>query len=790
MPLDPRYLIPETLSQVSRTGMVTFKAGEAMTVGDIIYFNGMDNAHPIAFKASALSGDTSNTSLWLCTETIGIGKFSSAKQAMLIAGVDTSAASVQPSPVYLSETDGGYEVDTNAPTIRVRVGEVLIKDATNGAVYLRPQAFSGVEASGGGGGGNATMLVWRPGGVASGNVATTWSGLVTLIGATDSPVIVWCDPSAAGTFTITTGTANLAGKVKFFADTEVVVNVNPGAQLDGGGRFEGNFQFQATSTNVELITATGTEQEFWYFHLEQYAVENGAAFTGIGFGCEDTALLSIDLKRCGYLGGDVFRIDDSSTLRVCYESTASEAGEGSETFYTSSVVGQSVLVYLFDDSTFGFSSVGTALAAQTTVAILSSSAGVRNNTAVTLLDYGRGSAQYVLSGSASQGYGDALRFSDWDTLYFVANSRPAAQPIQVLLESSTGVGTSGPYDCRDWHILGGSNSSTGDAYSGLTVTSGAVLQPPPASFKNLFLSFANETGQFLPLDGTPWVCHFENVVFGKDAGTNIPIFTGTGGDGALRLTFDNCDIGVSQAAPNVIGGTSGSSSTLQFRGTTEVADDTLAFQSMGAIAYVAPTAFVSHSHANSDQSFAGLKIIPDSLNYVMPGPSTPAFSSSTENFVTDVDGFPSYQSFPVGTHIHAGALYRISGTYTVDYTGNHDVDVFIRMASSSAGLAAGTLIAGWTTDAVTVPPGTKRVAFEVMVKVTSLVAGSNVTSWGHIFEYQSTAFPAVAGIFPVDSSPGISAWATAFIGLTFDWPPGVTAGTDVVLNSFSIERVS
>lgn len=154
MTLNPREMAPDVLSTVARLCAVKCKVGENFTFNDLIYFSGMDDAHPIAYKASAADITTCQSSIWICQETIsatGIpgGSYTVAHVRALITGIDTSAASAVGSPVYLSDIPGGYVLDDVNPTNLIRVGEVLIKDATNGAVLLMPQSVGGVASTGG-----------------------------------------------------------------------------------------------------------------------------------------------------------------------------------------------------------------------------------------------------------------------------------------------------------------------------------------------------------------------------------------------------------------------------------------------------------------------------------------------------------------------------------------------------------------------------------------------------------------------------------------------------------------
>jgi hypothetical protein len=219
MALNPKELSPEVLADNAGAGTVRFKAGEAIEQHDILYFSNMDDAHPVALRASAATAATCRTSLWVSTERIPAGGYGQARNRQVLLRVDAGATAQ--AAVYLSDTPGAWAL--TAGTNSVQVGEVVVTGST-GTVLIIPFAFGGLSAGGGGGGGTGgASYLWAPGGGV--NAGAQWEELsdvhaaaVAAFGADLPSIEVLVDATAASD----TATIDLACEGLNFQSFELI----------------------------------------------------------------------------------------------------------------------------------------------------------------------------------------------------------------------------------------------------------------------------------------------------------------------------------------------------------------------------------------------------------------------------------------------------------------------------------------------------------------------------------------------------------------------------------------
>lgn len=175
MPINPRDISPEVLGDNVGGQRLFFKAGEDIAANDLIVFNGQDDAHPVAFKATASDVLDAGAALWIAGERTPQNKYGVARYRSLLEGVTTVGATR--SPVYLSDMAGGWSETPG--TNSVRVGEIL-KQGVGGSVLLMPAAYG---AAGGGGSPSTpsvgSTMVWAPGGGI--NADNQWEELSDII---------------------------------------------------------------------------------------------------------------------------------------------------------------------------------------------------------------------------------------------------------------------------------------------------------------------------------------------------------------------------------------------------------------------------------------------------------------------------------------------------------------------------------------------------------------------------------------------------------------------------------
>lgn len=103
---------------------------------DLVTVSGMDGGYATVVKAR--DGVTDEDGLWVALEEIRgdagrIGLWAIEKD------IDTSSASAGNSPIYLSDATAGAWVLTAPTGSPIKVGKVLVKDATAGAVLIQPR---------------------------------------------------------------------------------------------------------------------------------------------------------------------------------------------------------------------------------------------------------------------------------------------------------------------------------------------------------------------------------------------------------------------------------------------------------------------------------------------------------------------------------------------------------------------------------------------------------------------------------------------------------------------------
>ena len=102
--------------------------------GDIVTLSGVAGAYPTVERAR--DGVTDETQLFVAAQEIR--EFGAIELWQIQTGVDTDAAAADGDPIYLSAGTAGAWTATAPAGSPITVGKVLIKDATTGAVLIRP----------------------------------------------------------------------------------------------------------------------------------------------------------------------------------------------------------------------------------------------------------------------------------------------------------------------------------------------------------------------------------------------------------------------------------------------------------------------------------------------------------------------------------------------------------------------------------------------------------------------------------------------------------------------------
>lgn len=117
-------------------------AGENLSQWDIVLPTGATGPHPTVSKADADAAGSQAGVLWIATGQATSGERLIVVPWVILTDVDTSAASADGDPVYLSTTAGGWTATkpSGADDVAVVIGQVLNDDtaANGGSVMLAP----------------------------------------------------------------------------------------------------------------------------------------------------------------------------------------------------------------------------------------------------------------------------------------------------------------------------------------------------------------------------------------------------------------------------------------------------------------------------------------------------------------------------------------------------------------------------------------------------------------------------------------------------------------------------
>jgi hypothetical protein len=176
--------VDDTTLQLGQETMVRIIAGEAIADGQPVYITGASGVFPTGAKAKADTEDTAYV-VGLATHNIS----GSAEGFVVVRGivhnVDTSGTPVSETwlagdSLYLSPTTAGAltKVKPVAPNIQVRVGRVVVCDATVGSIYVNPSMLSTSSSTTSAGAGvefymDGTVITAT--GNQNSNVIETWS---------------------------------------------------------------------------------------------------------------------------------------------------------------------------------------------------------------------------------------------------------------------------------------------------------------------------------------------------------------------------------------------------------------------------------------------------------------------------------------------------------------------------------------------------------------------------------------------------------------------------------------
>lgn len=134
---------------------------------------------PKAVKADADAALIHAGIMMVATGAAAAGEKFLAVPSIVITGVDTSASTAAGYPVYLSTTAGGWTATkpSGADDAVVPVGVVLVDDATDGAVMLRPGAVAvdGFKKVGTAGVVTAGVTISLGANFANGKAVATWA---------------------------------------------------------------------------------------------------------------------------------------------------------------------------------------------------------------------------------------------------------------------------------------------------------------------------------------------------------------------------------------------------------------------------------------------------------------------------------------------------------------------------------------------------------------------------------------------------------------------------------------
>lgn len=103
--------------------------------GDIVTISGADGVYPTVERAR--DGVTDEDMLFIAAAEIrgGVGLI---EEWQIQTAVDTSGAAAVGDPIYLSDATPGKWVITAPAGSPIKVGKVLVKDASAGVVLIRP----------------------------------------------------------------------------------------------------------------------------------------------------------------------------------------------------------------------------------------------------------------------------------------------------------------------------------------------------------------------------------------------------------------------------------------------------------------------------------------------------------------------------------------------------------------------------------------------------------------------------------------------------------------------------
>jgi hypothetical protein len=733
MALNPKELSPEVISFPSMTGSLKFRAGEALEVGDLVYFDGMDDAHPIAFKASTALSTEYNTSLWICPWKSPVGSYVNGHMRILVEGIDTTAASSSATPVYLSDVAGQFLYDTEVGSTKVRVGEVLVRDAVNGKVFLMPQAFSGLEAAAGGGG-VTTSFVWQPGGTPGDNIYTTRATLVTALEAVEGRKFVYLDPSVSSTFDWGNGTFDWTGTV-FVADAVCTIEVN-------GGSWTGpvNIQGPVELTNLDtqaFVVAAGQEVSF-----------TGVTFSSDCLTASGADGLGIKVDSCLMPTNNFILADNTSTVSLHAVNTSLiGGGEGNTLMIFSDT--SSLLLRLESGSVLGTNSLDGGGTASATITLVDPSSSVQDTNgnfqlaSLTIIDGGHGSVDFVLNATGTQ---DGYRFTDWDALYDNLSARPANQRARIIVEGANFGGQNSLYELDGVEIIGSEGAI-------LLLQDDSVISPPPVLFKDIILIFpnGNTTALMGPNGEADWKCRFENVRIERGTGIIAPIGST---DNAMDLIFDSCTLN-SDGNTNLIGAIGANPCTIQLTNRTTVTSDTFAFLTTQTSIYYDKTCIVSRDQSAENFTTGIRWFVSD--NYSLPAAST-GVSAVAVTVPTTASGFPATYDLVPNITSYPNALIRVSGAVTVTWNDAEDLTVGIRVG--------GTTVWGLTMDST----NEDQLTFSVMVRMSSALLGALVRASGTAFLYDaSTGFTPVTAVGITNTDFVIDLSAPTTLDVFFDW---------------------